>query len=77
MSIHSLYKEILPPTVVEHVVECNFTNGRERNLIISRSSILEIYRLVEEAENDLCVRMLMKRIKTIILGFNLMMLRIR
>jgi cleavage and polyadenylation specificity factor subunit 1 len=55
MSIHSLYKEILPPSVVEHVIESNFVDERERNLIVIRSSLLEIYRIIE-LDHDTTVR---------------------
>jgi hypothetical protein len=52
MSLSSLYKEILPPSVVEHVTEANFTGEKERNLILARSSLLEIYRIIEIVHDD-------------------------
>lgn len=52
MSLSSLYKEILSPSVVEHVTEANFTGEKERNLILARSSLLEIYQIVEIIHDD-------------------------
>ena len=48
MSIYPLYKEVFPPTVVDNVVCAAFTSPNDVNLIVARTSILQIYRFVEE-----------------------------
>ncbi|CAH1761431.1 3424_t:CDS:10 [Entrophospora sp. SA101] len=50
MSIYPLYKDLFPPTGVEEVVCASFTSPTDINLIVARSSILQIYRFVEQAE---------------------------
>ncbi|KAG9306400.1 hypothetical protein G9A89_018283 [Geosiphon pyriformis] len=50
MSIYPLYKEIFPPTVVEEVAYANFTGPNDINLIVGRTSILQIYKFFEEVD---------------------------
>ncbi|RIB01623.1 CPSF A subunit region-domain-containing protein [Gigaspora rosea] len=50
MSIYPLYKEIFPSTSVEEVVCANFTSSKDINIIVARSSILQIYKFVERLE---------------------------
>ncbi|CAG8741194.1 6552_t:CDS:2 [Acaulospora morrowiae] len=50
MSIYPLYKEIFPPTNVEEVVCANFTSPKDVNVIVARTSVLQIYKFVERAE---------------------------
>ncbi|KAF9970856.1 Cleavage and polyadenylation specificity factor subunit 1 [Actinomortierella ambigua] len=52
MSMFTLAKEIFPPTGVENVVRCNFVLPHVLNVIIARSSVLEIYSFVEPAQAD-------------------------
>ncbi|CAG8629175.1 177_t:CDS:10 [Dentiscutata erythropus] len=53
MSIYPLYKEIFPSTSVEEVVCANFTSSKDINIIVARSSILQIYKFVERIEISL------------------------
>ncbi len=50
MSIYPLYKEIFPSTVVDNVICAAFTSPNEVNVIIARTSILQIYRFIEDIE---------------------------
>jgi cleavage and polyadenylation specificity factor subunit 1 len=50
MSIYPLYKEVFPPTVVDNIVCAAFTSPCDVNLIVARTSILQIYRFVEDVE---------------------------
>ncbi|XP_035224337.1 cleavage and polyadenylation specificity factor subunit 1-like [Stegodyphus dumicola] len=49
-NIYSFYKQIHPPTAVEHCLYCNFYNFSEQNLVIAGATVLRIYRLTPEAE---------------------------
>ncbi|CAG8474587.1 7722_t:CDS:10 [Paraglomus occultum] len=50
MSVYPLYKEIFPPTSVEHCLCAKFTSPYDTNLILARTSVLEIYRFREEVD---------------------------
>ncbi|CAG8532395.1 3944_t:CDS:10 [Paraglomus brasilianum] len=50
MSVYPLYKEIFPPTSVEHCLCAKFTSPYDTNLILARRSVLEIYRFREEVD---------------------------
>ena len=45
--MYALYKEIHPPTAVEHCVSCRFLRGSsgEHNLVTAAASYLRVYRL--------------------------------
>lgn len=46
--MYALYKEIHPPTAVEHCVSCRFvrgSSGLEHNLVTTAASYLRVYRL--------------------------------
>ncbi|CAG8591653.1 23817_t:CDS:10, partial [Racocetra persica] len=45
-----IQKEIFPSTSVEEVVCANFTSPKDINIIVARSSILQIYKFVERIE---------------------------
>ncbi|CAG8449548.1 6133_t:CDS:10 [Ambispora gerdemannii] len=47
-TLYPLYKEIFPPTVVEHVICANFTGTNDKNLIVAKASVLQIYKFVED-----------------------------
>ena len=50
MSIYPLYKEVFPPTVVDSVICAAFTSPSDVNVIVARTSILQIYKFVEDIE---------------------------
>lgn len=46
--MYALYREIHPPTAVEHCVSCSFlrgSSGGERNLVTASASYLRVYKL--------------------------------
>jgi hypothetical protein len=47
MSLFPLYRELHPPTVVDCAAYGSVTAPRARNLVLGRSTYLEIYELVE------------------------------
>ena len=47
-TIYSLYKELCPPTGIDHAVSARFTGPTHNNLIIARGYQLQIYLVVEE-----------------------------
>lgn len=52
MSMYTLAKEIFPPTGIERVVRCNFVRPDILNVIVAKSSVLEIYNFSEPARPD-------------------------
>ncbi|KAK3813996.1 MAG: CPSF A subunit region-domain-containing protein [Benniella sp.] len=52
MSMYTLAKELFPPTGIERVVRCNFVRPDVLNVIVSKSTVLEIYNFTEPAQAD-------------------------
>lgn len=52
MSMYTLAKELFPPTGIERVVRCNFVRPDVLNVIVAKSSVLEIYSFVEPLQAD-------------------------
>ncbi|KAF9983556.1 Cleavage and polyadenylation specificity factor subunit 1, partial [Modicella reniformis] len=52
MSMYTLAKELFPPTGIERVVRCNFVRPDVLNVIVSKSTVLEIYTLTESGKAD-------------------------
>ncbi|KAG0331722.1 Cleavage and polyadenylation specificity factor subunit 1 [Podila humilis] len=52
MSMYTLAKELFPPTGIERVVRCNFVRPDILNVIVAKSSVLEIYSFVEPLQAD-------------------------
>ncbi|WAR13668.1 CPSF1-like protein [Mya arenaria] len=48
--MYTVYKQLHPPTGVEHCLYCNFLNGQEQNLVIAAVNQIHVYRLNPEAE---------------------------
>ena len=48
--MYALYKEVHPPTVVEHCASCNFFSGKETNLVVAGTTQLRVFRLIEPTE---------------------------
>ena len=48
--MYALYKELHPPTVVEHCCSCNFFSGKEKNLVVAGTTQLRVFRLIEVVE---------------------------
>lgn len=46
----SIYRELHPPTVVDHAVKCHFFDDHEINLVTAGSSRIHVYRLYEADE---------------------------
>lgn len=47
MSAYTIYKELFPPQAVEHVKRAHFTSPDKINLIVAKSSLLQVYDFVE------------------------------
>ncbi|KAG0206865.1 Cleavage and polyadenylation specificity factor subunit 1 [Mortierella sp. NVP41] len=52
MSMYTLAKELFPPTGIERVVRCNFIRPDILNVIVSKSTVLEVYNFTESAQAD-------------------------
>ncbi|KAK3835815.1 MAG: CPSF A subunit region-domain-containing protein [Linnemannia elongata] len=52
MSMYTLAKELFPPTGIERVVRCNFIRPDILNVIVSKSTVLEVYNFTEPAQAD-------------------------
>jgi len=50
--MYTLAKELFPPTGIERVVRCNFVRPDVLNVIVAKSSVLEIYSFVEPLQAD-------------------------
>lgn len=48
--MYAIYKELHPPTVVEHCCNCNFFSGKESNLVVAGTTQLRVFRLIEQTE---------------------------
>ncbi|PKC68294.1 hypothetical protein RhiirA1_457369 [Rhizophagus irregularis] len=48
MSIYPLYKEVFPPTVVDNIACAAFTSPSDVNVIVARTSFLQIYKFIED-----------------------------
>ena len=43
--MYAIYRELHPPTGVEHCLECHFFNLQQRNLVVAATSLLRVYNL--------------------------------
>ncbi len=48
--MYAIYKDVHPPTVVEHCCECNFFSDAEKNLVVAGASEVRVFRLISEVE---------------------------
>ena len=46
--LYAIFKQAHPPSAVEHCLVCNFYSAIENNLVVAGTSLLRVYRLVEE-----------------------------
>jgi cleavage and polyadenylation specificity factor subunit 1 len=43
--MYAIYRELNPPTGVEHCIECNFFNENQKSLVVAATSVLRVYNL--------------------------------
>jgi hypothetical protein len=43
--LHSIHRELAKPTVINHAIQCHFTNPNKLNLIVAKGNVLSIYRI--------------------------------
>lgn len=41
--MYALYRELHPPTGVEHCLECNFFSQKQSSLVVASTSVLRVY----------------------------------
>ena len=46
--LYAIFKQTHPPSGVEHCVVCKFFSSSENNLVIAGTSLIRVYRLVEQ-----------------------------
>ena len=49
-TMYAVYRQLHPPTGIEHSIYCNFLSSSEKNLIITGVNQLSVYRLNNDAE---------------------------
>ena len=47
---HAVYRQLTPPTGVEFCIHSHFTAEEDDNLIVAKTSCLEIYRLIQQVQ---------------------------
>jgi cleavage and polyadenylation specificity factor subunit 1 len=45
--MYAVYRELHPPTGVEHCLECNFFDDKSSSLVVASTSLLRVYSLSE------------------------------
>ena len=43
--MYAIYRELHPPTGVEHCLECHFFNLKRKSLAVAAASVLKVYDL--------------------------------
>ena len=43
--MYAIYRELNPPTGVEHCIECNFFSSKQKSLVVAAASVLRVYNL--------------------------------
>ena len=43
--MYAIYRELNPPTGVEHCIECNFFDEKQKSLVVAATSVLRVYDL--------------------------------
>ena len=46
--LYAIFKQAHPPSAIEHCLVCNFYSAVENNLVVAGTSLVRVYRLVEE-----------------------------
>jgi cleavage and polyadenylation specificity factor subunit 1 len=46
--LYAIFKQAHPPSAVEHCLVCNFYSANENNLVVAGTSLVRVYRLVED-----------------------------
>lgn len=47
-----MYKELVAPTVITHAVEGRFTPRCGRDLVVVKSSLVQLYHIIEDEVSD-------------------------
>ena len=43
--MYALYKELHPPTAVDHCVSCKFLNSKDLNIVTASGHVLRVYKV--------------------------------
>ena len=46
--LYAIFKQAHPPSAIEHCLVCNFYSAYENNLVVAGTSLVRVYRLVED-----------------------------
>ena len=46
--LYAIFKQAHPPSAIEHCLVCNFYSACENNLVVAGTSLVRVYRLVED-----------------------------
>jgi len=57
---YAIFKQVLPPTGVEHCLRASFTAADVQNLIVAKTTVLEVYVLRRSATTqDYCLELVL------------------
>ena len=45
-AMYAVYREVHPPTGIEHCLECHFVDSSQKNLVVAATSVLRVFTLV-------------------------------
>ena len=48
--MYCMYKQLHPPSGIEHAVYCNLLSPTEQHLVIATVNVLQVYRLIDDVE---------------------------
>ena len=46
--LYAIFKQAHPPSGIEHCLVCNFYSTNENNLVVAGTSLVRVYRLVQD-----------------------------
>ena len=52
--MYAIYRELHPPTGVEHCLECHFFDQRCKNLVVASTSLLRVFDVVSLGSEISC-----------------------
>lgn len=54
--MYAIYRELHPPTGVEHCLECHFFNLKRKSLVVAAASVLKVYDLCSVSVHNKVMR---------------------
>ena len=51
--LYAIFKQAHPPSSIEHCLVCNFYSAFENNLVVAGTSLVRVYKLVDDKVAEL------------------------